>query len=502
MYPPSVTGDVLGQAVILDALPHALVVLDASHRIRSANASFRRLLDAAPASLTQAPFFELAGGVFDVPSLRERIAAGGDRPSHPHPEVSVTFPDAGRRIFLVDVRCVDLPEPGCLLVVLEDFTERLGNVARLRRRAVIFESMNEAVLVTSAKFIVEDWNSAAERLFGWSASEAIGKEAKEIIATEGFDREQGRRQLLLGEGVHGLMRAKSRAGEWLDVAFSARAVLTDGRVTSIVSIMQDVTEQRRLEREAEKRLRDLEYANRELESFSYSVSHDLRSPVRAIEGFSRILEEEHCRNADDEAKKVLAVVRKNALRLGSLIDDLLDFSRLGRKPMRDDDVDMKKLAREALDDACAAEPGRSYDVRLGDVLDAHGDPGLLEQVWRNLSANAVKYSRGRDPAVIEIDSELEGTSIVYRVRDNGVGFDMQYASKLFGVFQRLHKQTEFEGTGVGLALVERIVRRHGGRTWAEAKVGVGATFYFSLPTNKDPSSGRGTTSLAPPPGTP
>jgi signal transduction histidine kinase len=214
----------------------------------------------------------------------------------------------------------------------------------------------------------------------------------------------------------------------------------------------------------------------ELESFSYSVSHDLRAPLRAIDGYARMLEEDYAGRLDDEARRLLGVVRGNAIRMGQLIDDLLTFSRLGRQEAVSALVDMTQLAREAADELRGERPVQALPLPA-----VKGDRALLKQVWLNLIGNALKYSAKTPQARVEIGTREEARENVYWVRDNGVGFDMRYAGKLFGVFQRLHRSEEFEGTGVGLAIVQRIVARHGGRVWAEAKPGEGACFWFSLP---------------------
>lgn len=225
-------------------------------------------------------------------------------------------------------------------------------------------------------------------------------------------------------------------------------------------------------------LADLERKNTELDSFSYSVSHDLRAPLRAIEGFSRILLEEHAASLDGEARRLLGVVTANVGRMGELIDDLLELSRLGRVELRRADVDMTVLAR-----AVASEWNVAIEVHP--LPPARGDAALLRQVFANLLGNAVKYSRGREPARVEVSGGVRDGERRYEVRDNGVGFEPQYAHKLFGVFQRLHSAREFEGTGVGLSVVRRIVERHGGRVWAEGRPGEGAVFGFSLPEGGD-----------------
>jgi signal transduction histidine kinase len=228
----------------------------------------------------------------------------------------------------------------------------------------------------------------------------------------------------------------------------------------------------------------LEAANKELEAFSYSVSHDLRAPLRAINGFAGIVVEDFGPLLPTDGQNYLERIRNGAKRMGELIDDLLAFSRLSRQPIKRQEVDMCGLAQIAYDELRPQRAGRKIELKESSLPPGHGDPALLKQVWVNLLSNAVKYSRGCQPAVIEIGCTESGTEKIYFVRDNGSGFDMQYAHKLFGVFQRLHRADEFEGTGVGLAIVQRIVQRHGGRVWAEAKENHGATFYFTLEGEK------------------
>jgi light-regulated signal transduction histidine kinase (bacteriophytochrome) len=221
-------------------------------------------------------------------------------------------------------------------------------------------------------------------------------------------------------------------------------------------------------------------ANAELETFSYSVSHDLRGPLRAISGFSRILAEEHAGSLDAEGTRYLCTIQESARQMGNLVDDLLAFSRLGREAMKIRDLNSRDLADAALATLEPMQAGRSLELTIEALPNCRGDATLLQQVWVNLLSNALKYTRERDPAVITIGGRRERDVNVFFVRDNGAGFDMQYADKLFGVFQRLHRAEDYEGTGVGLALVQRIIHRHGGAIWAEAEEGVGATFFFTL----------------------
>jgi signal transduction histidine kinase len=243
-----------------------------------------------------------------------------------------------------------------------------------------------------------------------------------------------------------------------------------------------------LEQRVVQRTEELAAANKELESFSYSVSHDLRAPVRAIAGFSKLLAEQHEEQLDPEARRKLGIVRSEAARMGALIDDLLAFSRLGRQSLQMKSVDMAELVRMNLDTLNAGHGAANPRVTIGTLPAAHGDRSVLAQVWANLLANAYKFSARKDDPEIEVDAYESETENVYFVRDNGVGFDARYVSKLFGVFQRLHDPAEFPGTGVGLALVQRIVARHGGRVWAEGEVDAGATFYFSLPRREEDGS--------------
>lgn len=247
------------------------------------------------------------------------------------------------------------------------------------------------------------------------------------------------------------------------------------RAQEEVSRLNAELEQRVLERTSQ-----LEAANKELEAFSYSVSHDLRAPLRAVDGFSQALVEDYGEALPDEGRRYLGTIRGETQRMGELIDDLLTFSRLSRASLEKLPIDTDGLVRSLLKDMVTETPGRTIDVHIGPLAPCEGDLALMKQVWINLLSNALKYTGRREQAVIEIGSRREGDSVVYFVKDNGAGFDMRYVSKLFGVFQRLHRAEDYEGTGVGLAIVQRIVHRHGGRVWAEGAVDGGATFYFSL----------------------
>jgi signal transduction histidine kinase len=235
-----------------------------------------------------------------------------------------------------------------------------------------------------------------------------------------------------------------------------------------------------LEARVAKRTAELEAANQELEAFSYSISHDLRAPLRAINGFAGIVLDDFGSQLPAEARGFLERVCNGGRKMNELIDDLLAFSKLSRQPLNRQNVNMSQLAEEALAETKSLGTGRKLETQVNELPPCHGDPALLKRVWVNLLSNALKYSRDRAPAVVEVGCLRNNGHAVYLVRDNGVGFDMHYAQKLFGVFQRLHRADEFEGAGVGLAIVQRIIHRHGGRIWADAKTDLGATFYFTL----------------------
>lgn len=253
------------------------------------------------------------------------------------------------------------------------------------------------------------------------------------------------------------------------------------------SVLLDVTDRvrdRKLIIELNEQLRshafELEAKNSELESFTYSVSHDLRSPLRAIDGFSRILMEDYVKNLDAEGLRLLGIVRENAARMSGLIDDLLSFSRLGKTPLEKRWVDMTSLAKKSVSELTVSSPFRG-SLLIGDLPRAFGDPSLLSQVFVNLLSNAIKFTKNKESPVIRVEGKKGDGEVVYSVFDNGEGFDMKYYKKLFGVFQRLHSPDDFPGTGVGLAIVQRIVTRHGGRVWAVGKPKEGASFFFAIP---------------------
>jgi light-regulated signal transduction histidine kinase (bacteriophytochrome) len=229
----------------------------------------------------------------------------------------------------------------------------------------------------------------------------------------------------------------------------------------------------------------LEAANKELEAFAYSVSHDLRAPLRAVDGYTRILVEDYESILDEDGRRICSVIRDETRRMGQLIDDLLAFSRLSRAEMVSAPINMEKLVHSIFLELTSPESREHISFQVGPLLPTTGDPSMIRQVWVNLILNSLKFSSKREQTIIEVNSCLKGGEAFYTIRDNGAGFNMKYANKLFGVFQRLHSEREFEGTGVGLAIIQRVINRHGGRIWAESEVDKGALFSFTLPHKGD-----------------
>jgi PAS domain S-box-containing protein len=327
-------------------------------------------------------------------------------------------------------------------------------------------------------------NLQAEKQFGYSRDELVGQKVKNIIP-DGFaerliaDGTRTAAEALaqqIGTGIELTGRRKDGSEFPIEIMLSPLASAEGILVTAAI---RDITERKRFESTLRDKNIELQTAVNELDAFSYSVSHDLRAPLRAIDGFSQILLKQYGPLLSGEPRKYLQRVRDNTVQMGHLVDDLLRFSRLGRQPLAKQLVPTGAIVEQVLRDARQQVAGRAIRVSVGDLPPVWGDAALLKQVFMNLIDNAFKYTRLRDDAVVEIGSRKIGDEQVFLVRDNGVGFDMQYADKLFDVFQRLHRAEDFAGTGVGLAIVQRIVQRHGGRVWVESAVDHGATFYFT-----------------------
>jgi PAS domain S-box-containing protein len=343
-------------------------------------------------------------------------------------------------------------------------------------------------------------NMAAEKLTGWSEYEASGRRFEDVFkifhekSLGIFDNPVNR---VLKEGLvtdhFNSTFLVSKDGTEIPVGESGAIVYDQqNRISGVVLVFHDITSRKEaeeqirklnadLEKRVEERTEQLKKTNKELEAFTYSVSHDLRTPLRAIDGFSAILELDYKNILDDEGRRIIHVVRQNTQKMGVLIDELLTFSRLGRVSMVLTTINMKEMADTVIEELTLAYKGKKTEILVAELLPVNGDPGMMKQVWTNLISNALKFSQGKAEIKISISSTRESGRIVYCIQDNGAGFDMKYYDKLFGVFQRLHTEKEFEGTGVGLAIVQQVIIRHGGAIWANAEINQGATFFFSLP---------------------
>jgi len=390
------------------------------------------------------------------------------------------------------------PEISRIIAALRESEERYRRV---------LGALVEGVIVIDDQGKIISANPGAERILGFKATDLIDRSA--FDPRWGVLREDGApsvpekffitASLRTGKPFANIVIGIHRAdGNLIWLNGNTQPLFRPGekKPYAVVTSFFDITHRKEMEAEIQKlntelehkveqRTSELKAALNELEAFSYSVSHDLRAPLRAIEGFSQILLEDHADTLSTEGQRLLHVVRKNTLHMSQLIDDLLTFSRIARKDFMKRRVPMEDLVHLVAEELQEDKSGARCRIIVESLPDAYGDTPLLRQVWTNLLSNAIKFSRPAASPTIEIGAEENPETVTYFVRDNGVGFDMQFSEKLFGVFQRLHSMQEFEGTGVGLAIVQRIIVKHGGKVWAEGKLNEGSTFYFSMPKSTD-----------------
>jgi PAS domain S-box-containing protein len=364
-------------------------------------------------------------------------------------------------------------------------------VAERTQQASLLNLTHDTIFVRDMSDIITYWNRGAEELFGWPAQEAVGKHSHQLLQAEfPIPLEEVRTELLRTGRWEGELRKTKSDGSGVVVA-SRWSLRQDeqGRPLAILETNNDISDRKRREEEIRKlnlelgiRTNELEVTNKELEAFAYSVSHDLRAPLRHMVGFTELLQKHNASTLDEKSLRYMRIILEAAKKMGTLIDDLLAFSKIGRAETRETMVNMEQLVKEVLTDIQPETGGRTIAWKVGALPNLYGDRSMLRIALVNLISNAVKFTRINPQAEVEIGSmEKKEEGVVVFVRDNGVGFDMKYAHKLFGVFQRLHQSDSFEGTGIGLATVQRIIHRHGGRVWAESSLNRGATFFFSVP---------------------
>ena len=377
------------------------------------------------------------------------------------------------------------------VVTIEDITERKRAEEKERKRleAENFRrGMDDSPL--GVRIVTKDGdvvyaNQAILDIYGYSSIEELkSTPVKDLYTPESFAEYEVR----LEKMKHGEyyppeydLTIRKKNGELRHLHFFRKEIIWNGE-KQLQVLCNDMTERRLAEMKLEERTRQLEEANKELESFSYSVSHDLRAPLRAIDGYARMILQKEGKYFDEETKRKFDVIRFNSKQMATLIDDLIALSRLSRKQMFMTTLNMEDIIRDVWSELNSVDSERKFSLNIHSMPLGYGDRTLIKQVYANLLGNAIKFTKNQDTACIEVGSRIENNESIYYVKDNGVGFDMTYYGKLFGIFQRLHSAEDFEGTGVGLAIIQRIIQRHGGRVWAEGKEAEGATFYFTLPS--------------------
>lgn len=411
--------------------------------------------------------------------LRHFIATGEGRVIGKTIEIGALTKEAVEFDVALSISPTRVDDKYLFIGFMRDITEQKKAAVQLKESEEKFQKAFRAsaagmtiTRLDDSKYI--DVNDAFIAMTGYAKEELIGHSSVELdLVIHRKEREEVLHQVRESGAMKNFEVAiRSKTGKRLEVLVSLEIIVLNDEKYAI-NIIYDITERKKAEEQ-------LAIANKELEAFSYSVSHDLRAPLRIIDGYTEILQSDYAAQLDEEGNRVLNIITQNTRRMGKLIDDLLDLARMGRKELAFHHVDMNRLVESVIAEQHGLKTKRSK-VTVAELEAAHCDNNLIRQVWINLVSNAIKYSAKKEEPVIEIGSIKTGDEIIYSVKDNGAGFDMQYAGKLFGVFQRLHNVKEYEGTGVGLALVHRIVTRHGGRVWAEAEVDAGAAFYFSLP---------------------
>ena len=487
--------------LVVEASPNAIVLANATGRILLVNSSAEDLFGFSRDDLMGQRFANL------LPE-RFREAYGEGAASIPHPwgrsgggfDIFALRKDGSETPIEIGRSPIQTAEGALVLNTIVDISQRRKAEEALRSSELDFRASFYSSAVGQAQVAPDTGrylrvNQKFCEITGYAEEELLRMTFRDLTHPE--DRENdglAHERMIHGESaeVNREKRYLRKDGRTVWIQINASVIRdTAGRPMRTLAIILDISGRKRVEEEIQKlnanleqrvaeRTAQLEAANKELEAFSYSVSHDLRAPLRAVDGFSQAVLEDYASQLPEDGARYLRRIRAAAQTMGTLIDDLLTLSRLSRAPLNKRKVDTNGLARDVMDELLSLPGARPVEARFEDLPPCLGDPALLKQVWINLLSNALKYTLKKEFPVVEIGCERQPEGNVYFVRDNGAGFDMRYANKLFGVFQRLHRAEDYEGTGVGLAIVHRIVHRHGGRIWAEAEVDRGATFYFTL----------------------
>jgi PAS domain S-box-containing protein len=386
------------------------------------------------------------------------------------------------------VRDNETGEPVRVLGSMMDVSDRRRAEEALReseeRFRVLIQNALDIIMVTDADGTIRYISPAVERVLGYRPEEMVGANTADYVHPDDLEGAFGELAAALASpGVHPVAvetRVRHKSGSWRWLEGIANNLLWDPAVKGLVFNHRDVTERKRIEQELERRAAELESSNAELERFAYAVAHDLRAPLRTISSFSQLLLEDHAGGLDEEGEDYLRRVGNAGRHMAQVMDALLDLSRIARGEMRHEEVNLSSLVEDIAAELKRGQPDRRVEFAIQGDLVAEGDRRLLRLALENLLGNAFKFTAKKPEARIEFGATDQDGAPAYYVRDNGAGFDQAYAGKLFGAFQRLHDQDEFDGVGIGLAAVARVVRRHGGRVWAEGEVGRGATFYFTL----------------------
>lgn len=481
---------------LFDATPDAVVMVNRSATITAINNQAEVLFGFSRDELVGKPVDVLIPERFHhahPAHIRDYFENPKRRPMGAGQTLSARRKDGSEFMAEISLSPFESSEGLSAITAIRDVSARIAAENAQRHLAAIVNSSDDAIISKSLNETILSWNPGAERVYGYTAEEMLGQSLSLLMPPGRTDE----LPQLLGEvqkgfsieRYHTVRRRKD--GKDIDVALTLSPIRdVAGNIIGASAIARDITEDKQAEEELKKAKAAADTANRELEAFSYSVAHDLRAPLRAISGFSEILLADHKENLDDRGQEYLRRMAAAAERMGHLIDALLGLSRVTRTEVRRERVDLSKLAISTIDSLRAAQPERNVEVVIGDGLVTAGDPQLLRAALENLIGNAWKFTSKREGARIEVGVTKKDGERVYFVSDNGAGFDMSYAGKLFAPFQRLHSPTAFPGTGIGLATVQRIMHRHGGRIWAESEAGKGATFFFTLPNDRPKEGGE------------